>query len=443
VSVAILPPLWQALLGLMSCLLHARNAFRLPVLLCGLLFAQDRRRTVTSWLRAAAVGTDFPAFYYFLGALGRAHDLPAITLLQQLLLRLPGTGPLRFLLDDTPTQRAGPCVQGAGIHHNPSPGPADAPFLYGHVWVTLALLARHPHWGPIGLPLRALLYVRKKDLPKVPAHYGWAFRTKLELAAELVQWAARIAAFTGRAVEVVVDGAYAKKPFLQAARAAGVTVISRLRKDAALCSVPGPRDPHRPGRTRIYGPDSYSLARRAGQGRGWQTVTVWQYGGYREKRYKTFEATWRPAGGRIRVVLVREETGWIAWFSTDPQLGVEQILQAAAERMAIEEDFHDLKEVEGLGQPQVRDIWANVGAVQVTLWEFTLVELWAWGQPAAAVCDRSASPWDDPTRRPSHADKRRALQRWCLRQEYQRLCQERPLSPEMQQFIETLLRRAA
>ena len=61
---------------------------------------------------------------------------------------------LLFGLDDTPTKRYGPHVEGAGVHHNPTPGPAGQKFLYGHVWVTLALLVRHPLWGAIGLPLR-------------------------------------------------------------------------------------------------------------------------------------------------------------------------------------------------------------------------------------------------------------------------------------------------
>ena len=38
--------------------LHARNRWRLPVLLAGILFANGRR-TVTSWLRAAGVSDDF------------------------------------------------------------------------------------------------------------------------------------------------------------------------------------------------------------------------------------------------------------------------------------------------------------------------------------------------------------------------------------------------
>ena len=50
---------------------------------------------------------------------------------------------LLLALDDTPTKRYGPLVQGAGIHHNPTPGPAEQKFLYGHVWVTLSWVVRH------------------------------------------------------------------------------------------------------------------------------------------------------------------------------------------------------------------------------------------------------------------------------------------------------------
>ena len=37
--------------------------------------------------------------------------------------------------------------------------------------------------------------------------------------------------------------------------------------------------------------------------------------------------------------------------------------------------------------------------------------------PVPELVDRSASPWDDGPRRPSHADKRKALQREVLRGE--------------------------
>ena len=49
------------------------------------------------------------------------------------------------------------------------------------------------------------------------------------------------------------------------------------------------------------------------------------------KTVKTFLATWRPAGGVIRVVLVREVDGWLAYFCTDPQMPVATVLEAMAE----------------------------------------------------------------------------------------------------------------
>jgi hypothetical protein len=427
----------------MAPFLHGRHAWRLGVLLGGALFAHGRR-TVTSWLRAAGVGPGFAAYYYFLAALGRRADVLASLLLRRCVRHLPADGPVLFAVDDTPTQRYGKHVQGAGVHHNPTPGPTDQRFLYGHVWVTLAWVVQHPLWGTVGLPLRALLYVRKKDVPRVPARQRWAFRTKLELAAELLTWAAGLVRYTGRAARAVVDGFYAKRPFLRAAARAGVAVVSRLRRDAGLRTVPVP--PHgrrRPGRPPVYGPGRISLAKRAGQRRGWQVVQAAQYGAVRAKRIKTFLATWRPAGGCIRVVLVREAHGWLALFSTDPALTAEAILAAAADRFALEQDFHDLKEIEGLVQQQLRDIWANVGAFHVTAWAHTLTELWAWDQPREVLCDRSASPWDDPERRPSHADRRKALQRLCLGQEFLQLTEGLALTPEIQQFVARVINHAA
>lgn len=61
-NVAILPWLWQSLVAAMAALLHQRSAWRLAFVLFGLLFASGRRRTVTTWLRAAQVQQQqFPA----------------------------------------------------------------------------------------------------------------------------------------------------------------------------------------------------------------------------------------------------------------------------------------------------------------------------------------------------------------------------------------------
>src|SRR5204863_759685 len=148
------------------------------------------RRTVTSWLRAVSIGKGFQRYYYFLGSLGRKTESVASMLLRRAVTVVPPGERILLGLDDTPTKRYGPCVEGAGIHHNPTPGPADQKFLYGHIWVTLALVARHPLWGAVGLPLLGLLYVRKKDIAPLTTWYKVTFQTKLELAAQLFDWLA-------------------------------------------------------------------------------------------------------------------------------------------------------------------------------------------------------------------------------------------------------------
>jgi hypothetical protein len=425
--------------------LHARLAWRLLPLLTGMLFAQGRR-TVASWLRGAGLGEDYRAYYYFLGSLGRKVKSIASLLLRRAVTVIAPGERLLFALDDTPTQRYGPQVEGAGVHHNPTPGPADQKFLYGHVWVTIAWVVRHPLWGAIGLPLRAGLYVRQKQIALLNRLYGVTFQTKLEMAADLVEWAAAWLRFLGKKLWVVADGAFAKRPFLRRALAAGVVVVSRLRKDAALRSLPEaprPGQPKKRGPKPKYGKQAISLAKRAAHRRGWLTGEFVLYGERVTKTYKTFLATYPPAGGLIRVVLVREEGGWVAFFCTAPEATVEQILEAFADRAAIEQDFHDLKEVHGAGQQQVRHYWANIAVYHLNLWLHTLIELWAWARSQRQLCDRSASPWDDPERRPSHADRRNALRRHSIETEIRRGGGRRRLAPKFRSLVRRLLQLVA
>jgi len=204
-----------------------------------MLFARGRR-TVTTWPRAVGIKDDFADYYYFLQPLGRKSKELALRLFTLLLVRLIEGQRVLLAVDDSPTRRYGPKVQGAGIHHNPTPGPAEQKFLYGHIWVTLSVLLRHPLWQTIGLPLLGLLHVRAKDIAKIPKQHGWQFRSKLELARGAVLRCAELVKTAGKTVWTVADGAYARRPFLWPLRTTGITVVSRLRKDAALRSVPVP-----------------------------------------------------------------------------------------------------------------------------------------------------------------------------------------------------------
>ena len=59
------------------------------------------------------------------------------------------------------------------------------------------------------------------------------------------------------------------------------------------------------------------------------------------------------------------------------------------------------------------------------------------------LVDRSASPWDSPTRRPSHADKRRAWRRALLGEEIRAVLRPGVTEVEIQAAADRLLSLAA
>ncbi len=436
------PAEWEEWSGWLAAGLHGRSRWRLPPLLMGLLFAGGRR-VVASWIRTAGLSDDFQDYYFFVQSVGRRWRELGRRVLVLVLLRAIGKQKrVLVAIDDTPTKRYGPKVEAAGIHHDPTPGPTGRPFCYGHVWVTLAVIVRHQRWGTIGLPIWSWLYVREKDVAKLPKHYDWTFQTKLKLAADLVLSAVETLQNAEKEVWAVADGAYAKRPFVQPVMALGVTLVGRLRKDSALRDLPPREKKVRRGRKRKYGRNRISLAKRAAHRQGWEDVTCVVYGGKVVKQVKTFLATHRTFGGMIRVVIVKEKTGPQFFYCTDPHADVAEIIETFADRATIEQVFHDVKEVWGSGQQQVRNLWANIGVWHLNLWMHTLVELWAWRRSARRLTHRDDSPWDRLERRPSHADRRKALQATCLAEEFSSTLPQTPLPKKFRQLLKRLLRIA-
>ncbi len=176
--------------------------------------------------------------------------------------------------------------------------------------------------------------------------------------------------------------------------------------------------------------------------RGWRDITCLLYGSEVVKRVKTFLATHRTFGGPVRVVIVQEKTGPQFFSCTDVNASARKILEAFADRSAIEQVFHDVKEVWGSGQQQVRNIWTNLAAWHLNLWMHTLTELWAWRRSAKQLVHRSDSPGNDAARRPSHADRGKALQAACLQQELPHTLPAGPVPQKIKHLLQRLLRIA-
>jgi len=104
----------------------------------------------------------------------------------------------------------------------------------------------------------------------------------------------------------------------------------------------------------------------------------------------------------------------------------------------MEEHFHDVKEVWGAGQQQVRNVWSNIGCWQLNGWLYTLVELCCWDVPQRELSDRRGRAWDNPDRRPSHADRRRSISREMLEKLFMAALPRSPESDKFRKLFEAL-----
>ena len=294
-----------------------------------------RRRTVTSWIRTAGLSTQFRLCYTTVAAADKkAKDIAARLVCEVVKPLVADLARLTLALDDTPTQRYGPFVQGAGIHHNPTPDPAaGSPHVYSHIWVVLGLLAVHLVWGVIACHFWLACLSGRRTCPRSTRSLGPSSKPSWRWLSSCSRWVHSWLKYLSKPLWVVVNGAYAKAPFLEPAMSLGMTVVSRLRKNAALWTVPVPRvagyrqaadlrgEPHRAGQ-------ACRTASRL------DDRVFKLYGKPAKKRCKTFVATWHPGRRPDPVVLADDPDGWVAYFCTDPNATVTEILATVADRFA-------------------------------------------------------------------------------------------------------------
>jgi hypothetical protein len=197
------------------------------------------------------------------------------------------------------------------------------------------------------------------------------------------------------------------------------------------------------GRPKKYG-DKIDVKSMTVSDDGWEFVECRQYGQVVTKRVKSFVATSKLTKGKpIKVVLVKEsDKVCLPLMSTDANRDVKEILEAYGVRFGIEEVFKDLKEVWGWGKQEVRKLETNEAVTAMNMLSFGLTELATWDRSSAELVDRSDRPWDDVTRRPSHADRRNFLRRAILAEEFNAALESRLIPQKILPLLERLMRLA-
>jgi hypothetical protein len=393
---------------------------RAQALLCGILLA-PANQTLTAALRVLGLAQQ-PGFQNYHRLLNRARwsaRQVAQVLLGLLVQAFVPSGPVILGLDDTIERRRGRKLTARAIYYDAARS-SKACFqkTSGLRWMSVAVLAP-VNWAARvwALPFLTTLCPSERYGPYVQRgrrHKPLAERAR-GLLGQVRRW------LPDRALIVVADSSYAALDFLAwcARQARPITVITRLRLDAALYRPAPTRRAGQRGRSRLKGARLPSLTRRLRQPRTrWQGCRLTWYGGeVRRLQLATGTAVWYDGGKppvAIRWVLVRDPKNRCepqALLSTDLTLSARQIVLYFLRRWSMETTFQEARLYLGMdGQRQWNDL-ATARATPVRLGLFSLIALIVQRQPTWQQAFRR-SVWYQKAR-PTFADAlaqvRRAL----------------------------------
>jgi DDE superfamily endonuclease len=321
------------------------------MLLIGAILAPGER-TVTAILRVMGQSRE-QQFQNYHRVLNRARwsSRALSRILLHLLVRMfvPEGAPIVVGIDETIERRRGAKIAAKGIYRDPVRSSKEF-FVKtsGLRWVSMMLLAPIPWAKRIwALPFLSVLAPSERYYEQRGRRHKKITDWGRQMIRQLRRW------LPDRYLVVVADSSYAVLELLACATGLRepVTVITRLRLDAALYDPAPVRKPGTNGRPRKKGARQPTLAQRlADPGTVWQRITVAWYGGTtRTVELASETAIWYHNGlppVAIRWVLIRDPQGQFdpqALLCTDQQAQAQAILEWFVLRWQMEVTFHEVR----------------------------------------------------------------------------------------------------
>lgn len=355
------------------------------VLVIGAILAPGKR-TVTSVLRVMGLSDErqFQKYHRVLNRSPWSSRAVSQRLLQLLVAAfVPPDTPIVVGVDETIERRRGAKIAAKGIYRDPVRS-SHSHFVKasGLRWVCLMVLVPIPWASRVwALPFLTVLapsqryYEERGKCHKKITDWG------RQMILQLRRW------LPERQLVVVADSSYAVIDLLaRCVRLAHpVTMVTRLRLDAALYDPAPPRPPNTRGRPRLKGARQPTLAQRLlASDTVWQQTSVPWYGGaQRLLELASGTAVWYHSGKPpvpIRWVLIRDPLGQFeaqALLSTDLKASAEQIVTWFVQRWQLEVTQQEARA--HLGVESQRQ-WSDLAILRTTpalLALFSLVTLFA------------------------------------------------------------------
>jgi hypothetical protein len=357
---------------------------RAQVLLVGAILTPGTR-TVAAVLRVMGLSEErhFQNYHRVLNRAQWSSGAGARKLLAHLVQTFVPGGPVVIGIDDTVERRRGAKIQAKGIYRDPvRSSRSHMVKASGLRWLCAMVLAEVPWAGRVwALPFLTLLCPSGRYRQQC----GQRHKTLPEWAGQLVRLFQRW--LPGREVVVVADSTYAVIELLkQISNMRGISLITRLRLDAALYDPAPPRRSGQTGRPRKKGARRPTLqALLKDPQTAWTQVTVphWYGGGARAVDICTATAVWYHAGlppVAIRWVLIRDPQEAFepqALVTTHLEYPPVQIIEWFVRRWTMEVTFEEARAHLGIETQRQWNALAIRRTTPTLFGLYSLVTLWA------------------------------------------------------------------
>jgi hypothetical protein len=356
------------------------------VLLVGALLAPGKR-TVTAVLRVLGLEHErhFQKYHRVLNRARWSSLAVARVLLGLVVETFVAAGPVVIGIDDTLERRRGAKINARGIYRDPvRSSRSHMVKASGLRWLSAMVLAEIPWAGRVwALPFLTVLCPSERYHQQRQQHHKVLSEWAGQLIGLMRRW------LPGREVVVVADSSYAVIELLkQVSDRPAVSLITRLRLDAALYAPVAPRKPGQTGRPRKKGvrrpPLQQVLADPHTQ---WTPLTVnnWYGGGRREVEVCTDTAVWYHSGlppVTVRWVLIRDPQDRFepqALVTTALTHMPKQILEWFVRRWRMEVTFEEARAHLGIETQRQWNDWAIARTTPALFGLYSLVALMAHG----------------------------------------------------------------
>jgi len=216
-------------------------------------------------------------------------------------------------------------------------------------------------------------------------------------------------------------------------------ILSRLRVNTTLYALPSKRPKHHRGRSRKYGDKMGNAASLADEFQIHATTSsVNLYGKQRDVTAFDKIMMLKTLKCAVRVVWIYRRSQWVALFTTDLDLAVEQIIEYYGARWKIEAGFKEIKQEIGSSKSQTRNYHAVTNHLNFCMMAVTVTWIYAHHldktpQRCYAVNNRSHFAF---------SDVRKLITQAALDKNFVWVC-PKPGKPKQNSFISALLRMVA